>query len=66
MTLLPFKCAHHIMKYYYITVYCTGLIIVFLEYVNDSLKIKLFNTVWEIFAEYFKKILQAYVGQLQN
>jgi hypothetical protein len=36
------------------------MIIVFLEYVNGSLKIHLFNTVWEVFAKYFEKILQAY------
>jgi hypothetical protein len=36
------------------------MIIVFHDYVNDSLKIHLFNTTWEVFAEYFEKILQAY------
>jgi len=37
------------------------MFIIFLEYVNENLKIHLFNTVWAVFAEFFKQILQAYV-----
>lgn len=36
------------------------MIIIFLEYVNDSLRTHFFNTVGEVFAAYFEKILQAY------
>jgi hypothetical protein len=36
------------------------MIIIFLKYVNDGLRTYLFNTVQELFAEYFEKILQAY------
>jgi hypothetical protein len=36
------------------------MIIFFLNYVNDSLKSRLFNIVLELFAEYFEKILRAY------
>jgi hypothetical protein len=42
------------------------MIIIFFEYVNDSLKTHLLNTVWEIFTEYFEKIQQVYAGQQQN
>jgi hypothetical protein len=31
------------------------MIIILLEYVNDSLKTHLFNIVWEVFAEGFEK-----------
>jgi hypothetical protein len=34
------------------------MIIIFFEYVNDSLKMHIFNTLWVIFTEYFEKILQ--------
>jgi hypothetical protein len=34
--------------------------IIFLEYVNDSLRTHFFNTVGEVFTAYFEKIMQAY------
>jgi len=42
------------------------MIIIVLEYVIDSLKTHLFNTVREVLVEYFKKILRAYAWQQQN
>lgn len=42
------------------------MIIIFFEYVNDSLKMHLLNTPWVIFTEYFEKILQVDAWQQQN
>ena len=42
------------------------MIVISLKYVNYSLRTHLFNTVQELFAEYFEKILQAYAWQQQN
>ena len=33
---------------------------VFFEYVNDSVRTHFFNTVGEVFAAYFEKVMQAY------
>jgi hypothetical protein len=37
------------------------MVIIVLEYVNNSLKTHLFNTVREVLAEYFKRILRVSV-----
>lgn len=50
------KRALQTKRYYYVT----GTDTIFLSMVNDSLRTRLFNTVWDVFKEYFKKILQAY------
>jgi len=42
------------------------MFIIFFQYVNDSLKTHLPNTLWEIFTEYSEKILQVDVWQQQN
>lgn len=42
------------------------MIIIFLKYVNDSSRTRLFNTLRELFAEFFEKQLRAYVWQKQN
>jgi hypothetical protein len=58
---MPLKHAPHATRHYYVTLHFTGVIIIFLSIVNDSLRTDLLNTVWDVFTEYFKKILQAYV-----
>jgi len=37
-----------------------------LQYENDSFKTHLFNTVWEVFAECFERVLRAYAWQQQS
>jgi len=46
------------MTYYYKHYTSLIFIITFLNYVNDSLKSRLFNAVQELFAEHFEKILR--------
>jgi len=47
-------------KRYHVTLHFIGMINIFLSMVNDSLRACLFNILWDVFTEYFKKILQAY------
>ena len=42
------------------------MIIIFFEYIHDSLQAHLFNIVWETFTEFFEKVLRVYAWQQQN
>jgi hypothetical protein len=52
--------SHHEIVLHDITLTSLFMIVISLKYVNYSLRTHLFNTVQELFAEYFEKILQAY------
>jgi len=51
------KRAPQTKRYYYVTLHFTGRIISFVSMVNESLRTRLFNTAWDVFTEYFEKIL---------
>jgi len=58
----PPPCSDMSLEIFLCNITHTSLVvlIIFLKYVNDGLRTHLFNTVQELFTEYYEKILQAY------